>query len=619
MRRRCIIGSAFLLVLSSACAESPAPETDQSSVQSQTQALTSPQHLHHADDDHAAEHAAEDEPDARAEAAERVAFRGPDCRTPVALKILGFNDFHGQLVEGRRVANRPVGGAAVLAAYLNAASAGKEKNTLIVHAGDHVGASPPESALLQDEPSIQFLNLLASKHCRGPSEGSPRCNVVGTPGNHEFDEGKDELLRLIQGGNHANGPFIEKRYRGARFPYVSSNVVVQKTKKPLLPPYVIREVGGVRVGVIGAVLKETPTIVTPTGVAGLEFRDEASSINEQVRKLKRQGVRTIIVAIHQGAPQNPTYVGPTDPAASVGSPISAIVSRLDDEVDVVISGHSHAFTNALIPTASGHPILVTQAFSAGTAYDDIDLVVDPRSGDVTSKSASIVTTYADAAPGDVRDPEVQALVDRAVSLTAPLVNRPVASLAADITRAQSPAGESALGNLIADAQRAATGTDFAFMNPGGIRADLLFAATATNPVDSDGQALWGELFVVQPFGNSLVSMKLTGQQVYDLLNQQFAVSRTLQISGLDYTWDAALPANARVVEIRTDGVAIDRTATYSVTVNNFLATGGDGFSVLTGGTDQVGGEIDLDALITFLQAAPQPVAAPALGRITRLH
>lgn len=567
------------------------------------------------------DHAEEDAPELREHAHRRVSWRShrrPGPRGTVAAKILGFNDFHGQLAEGRLVAGRPVGGAAVLASYLQTAAADFAGRSLIVHAGDFVGASPPESALLQDEPSIQFINTLANRHCHGPRVQDQRCNIVGTAGNHEFDEGQGELLRLIYGGNHASGPFLADPYPGARFPYVSANVVHEDDGDSLLPRYVVRKLGGVSVGVIGAVLKETPTIVTPTGVAGLSFLDEATAINDAVQALKQRGVRAILVTIHQGAPQT-SYPGATDPSATLGSPIANIVAALDGEVDLVISGHSHSFSNALLPNAAGTPVLVTQAFSASTAFADIGLELDRATGDVVGKSASIVTTYSDVAPGNVREPAVQAIVTAAAERVAPLINQVVAQVAGDATREQTSAGESTLGNLIADSQRAATGTDFAFMNPGGIRSDLLFSANPNLPADSDGAVLWGELFTIQPFGNSLVTLSLTGQQVYDLLEQQFAVSRFLQISGLEYTWDNALPAAERVVEVRQNGAAIDRTATYSVTVNNFIATGGDGFTVLLGGSDAVGGDIDLDALIAYLSAQTGPVTIPELGRITRLN
>jgi len=501
----------------------------------------------------------------------------------------------------------------VLAAYLNAAQAGMEDRTFIVHAGDHVGASPPASALLQDEPSITFLNLLANKHCKYQRPTDAKCNVVGTLGNHEFDEGKDELLRLLDGGNHATGPFLEDPYRGAKFPYVCANVVRTATNEPLLDPYVIKKINGVRIAFIGVVLRQTPTIVTPSGVAGLTFLDEADAINRYVKQLKADGVRSIVILIHQGGRQT-TYQGPTQPSATVvdGTDIRDIVNRLDDEVDVVVSGHAHSFTNALLKNKNGKEILVTQAFSASTAYADIDLEIDKKSRDVVAKSASIITTFADAGPGLTPDLEVAQLVARAEQTVAPLVNQVIGQAAGDILQAENSAGESALGNLIADSQRAAVQVDFAFMNPGGIRTDI-----------RAGEVTWGELFAVQPFGNSLVKLNLTGQQVYDLLNQQWAAPqpfpRILKTSGLTYTWDNNRPANDRIVEIRKNGVPLDRGATYSVVVNNFLAAGGDNFTVLLQGTTQVGGPIDLDALISYIKSLPQPFSAAIEGRITRLN
>ena len=559
----------------------------------------------------------------RAHASRPVRWRRPypPASGVVAARLLGINDFHGRLAEGLLVSSRPVGGAAVLASYLKAAGEGFEGRSLIVHAGDLVGASPPSSALLQDEPTIAFMNLLANRHCRGAAQHSPRCNIVGTPGNHEFDEGADELLRLVYGGEHESGPFLEDPYPGARFPYVSANVV-HADGGSLLPSSVVVLLGGVRVGVIGAVLKETPSIVTPTGVAGLEFLDEATAINAAVAELRARGIEAIVVTIHQGAPQAPASDGATDPAATLGAPISGIVEALDDAVDVVISGHSHSFSNALVKNRNGVDILVTQAFSNGTAFGQIDLELDRASGDVASKTARIVSTFSDQAPGDARDPEVQALVDAATAAVAPLVNEVVARIGADITRAQNEAGESALGDLIADSQRAALGTDFAFMNPGGIRADLSFAADPTNAADLDGSATWGELFTIQPFGNSLVSMELTGEQIIELLEQQWlgqTSPRMLQVSGLTYTWDAAAPDGEKIVDVSRDGAALDPSATYTVTVNNFIAAGGDSFTVLTSGANQLGGPLDLDALIEFLATQPSPVAPPALARITRLN
>jgi 5'-nucleotidase len=523
-------------------------------------------------------------------------------------KVLGFNDFHGQLEQGRVVAGRPAGGAAVLASYLKAAQLGIEDQTLIVHAGDHVGASPPASALLKDEPSIQFLNLLANAACTHEDRLNPACNVVGTVGNHELDEGMNELLRLLSGGNHENGPFLEDPYPGARFPYVSANVIERATGNPLLRPFVVKELHGLKLGVIGAVLEQTPTIVTPTGVAGLDFLDEAEAINTQVAALKELGVRAQIVTIHQGGFQT-SHTGPTRPASVLtGGEIAGIVQRLDDEIDVVISGHTHSFTNALIPNANGKPILVVQAFSASTAYDDIDLEIEPITGDVVAKTAQIVTTFSDVAPGLTPDAAVAAVVQQASDRVAPLVNQVFGVASSALNRTQNAAGESQMGDLIADAQLAAQSSQFVFMNPGGIRQDL-----------DAGDITFGELFTIQPFGNTLVQMTMTGAQIKAVLEQQWQLpsTRILQIAGFSYTWDSAAPVGSRVVEIRLGGMPIDMAASYSVTCNNFLATGGDGFTTFTAGTNQIGGPVDLDALIEYVHHVGT-IGVPAGGRIVRL-
>jgi 5'-nucleotidase len=563
-------------------------------------------------------------PRARIDAERRVTWRDRNWnRDPVVrLKLLGINDFHGQL-SPRLVGTRPAGGAAVLASYLQSAAAAAQDGSIIIHAGDHVGASPPNSALLQDEPAIGVLNLLANDHCvparllqEVPFEAQAYlqagCNLVGTFGNHEFDEGIDEALRLVYGGNHPKGPFLESNWGGARYPYVSANVLRTATGKTVLPPYTIKFVNGVRIGIIGAVLKETPTIVTPTGVAGLKFVDETTAINDAARQLKKQGVASIVVTIHQGLRQT-SYVGPTDPAIqNLSGPIIDIVKRLDDSVDVVVSGHAHGFTNALVNNQHGVPILLTQAFSASTAYGDIDLSISRRTGDVVEKSAAVVTTWGDAGPGLSPDVRVAELVAAADQRVAPLVNQLVGVASAPLTRTENGAGESSLGNLIADAQRVRTNAQFAFMNPGGIRDDL-----------QAGDVTWGELFAIQPFANDLVSMDLTGAQIDLLLEQQWINQnspRILKISGLRYTWDAARPVGDRVVQIvDAQGAPLDPAATYRVTVNSFIAAGGDNFVVLNQGTNRVVGPVDLDALVQYVQSLAQPFTVGIEGRITRVN
>lgn len=558
----------------------------------------------------------------RQDAGERVSWKNKklQAKEPVKVKVLGFNDFHGAL-ERRSLSDRPVGGADVLAAYFTSEASEVKGNAILVHAGDQVGASPPASALLQDEPSIEVLNLMANRFCRQKSRpffqtapGS-HCNVIGTLGNHEFDEGVNEMLRLIKGGNFSEGPFLQDPWRGAKFPYINANVVDAKTERSILPPYAVLNIDGVKVGFIGAVLKETPGIVTPTGVAGVKFLDEAESINKYAKLLKKRGVRALVVTIHQGTRQT-SFNGETgNEAAPLDGTIGAIVNNLDDEIDLVVSGHAHGFTNQLVPNKNGEIILVTQAFSAGTAYADIDLSIDRKTGDVVEKSAEIVTTWADEGPGLVPDQKVAALVAQAVETVAPLVSQVIGETTVALTRSESSAGESSLGNLIADAQRSAMSTDVAFMNPGGIRTDL-----------DAGQVTWGELFAIQPFANDLVKMDLTGAQIIRLLNQQWsganaATPRILKSSGILYTWDANRPADSRVLvdSVLINGTALSLDATYTVTVNSFMASGGDNFSVLPEGMNQVVGPVDLDSLIIYIRGLSQPFGAVIEGRIQRLN
>jgi 5'-nucleotidase len=308
-----------------------------------------------------------------------------------------------------------------------------------------------------------------------------------------------------------------------------------------------------------------------------------------------------------------SYTGPTDAGAAVPSgALLDIISRLNDDVDVVVSGHTHSFTNAIVNNSHGVPILVTQGFSASTAYDEIDLVIDKKTNDVVSKTAKIVTTWGDEGPGLTPDSEVATMVAEADALVAPLVNVVVGQTTAAITRSQSGAGESALGNLIAEAQRVSVGADFAVMNPGGIRHDV-----------PAGSVTWGALFAVQPFGNTVVKLTLTGQQIYDLLNQQWgapqpAGGRMLQIAGFGYTWNSAVPEGGqRVVEVHDQNGPISLTASYLVAANNFIATGGDNFTVLRQGTNQVGGPVDLDALDTYVRSLAQPFSSALDGRILR--
>jgi 2',3'-cyclic-nucleotide 2'-phosphodiesterase (5'-nucleotidase family) len=501
----------------------------------------------------------------------------------VEVQLLAVNDLHGQLPTGRVLNDRPIGGAAYLAAYIDQLTAENPANTLLVHAGDMVGASPPESALLQDEPAIDVINQMGFD--------------VGAVGNHEFDEGVDELIRLLNGGCHPVTEPVTGCFAGAAFPYLAANVVWNDSGEPILPPTATLTVDGVELGFIGLVTSDTPNLVAPSGIEQVSFLDEVEVINQYTEELVASGIEAIIVLIHEG--------GELQDGAMTGA-IVDIATNISDDVDVIVSGHTH---QGYVATIDGK--LVTQSWSYSAAVADIDLVIDRETGDVVEKSATIIDTYNDTIEPNAA---IAQLVEEYSDLAGPLLNRHVGTAAEDITREQNEAGESALGNLIADAQRWKMGTDFAFMNPGGIRDDILA-----------GEVTWRELFTVQPFGNDMTTMDLTGAQVYTLLNQQWQGDRTrfLQISGVEYDYDPTLPDGARIVEVRqvlddgtTQVVPNDDSTTYSVAVNAFLAGGGDNFTVLTEGANRVVGPVDLDALVEFVEQLPQPFDAAIEGRIT---
>lgn len=492
------------------------------------------------------------------------------------VQLLGINDLHGQLNVTRKVNGKPAGRVDYLAAYLKQREA-ENKNTLLVHDGDMVGASPPVSALLQDEPTIEILNKLGFD--------------IGTVGNHEFDEGVTELQRLIKGGTHPK----TGNFAGSNFPWVVANVINEKTGKTILPPYQVIKVNGMPIGFIGVVTTETPTLVVPSGVAGLKFTDEVEAINQNVAELKKQGVKSIVVLAHNPGTSGPNGENPTGQLVD-------IANRVDDEVDIIFGGHNHAHMNATIDNK-----LVVQSYSYGTAFSDVDIEIDPKTKDIVSKRAEIVTTFQE---GIMPDLEIKQMIEGYEAKVAPIVNRVVGSTSTELTAKQNENGESVLGDFIADAQRKALNTDFAFMNPGGIRADI-----------DPGDITWGEVYTVQPFNNDLIKMTMSGQQVRDLLNQQWgAKTNMLQISGLNYTWDPNKPAGQRVMSIKLpDGTELDPNKSYSVTANNFLSGGGDGFTVFTKAQNKEVGPVDLDALVNFISAQPKPFTYSIQNRIQRVQ
>ena len=536
------------------------------------------------------------------------ASRATAQAAPVDLRILAINDFHGNLRpppgginiadpgDKTRKITVAAGGAEHMATLVKQLRQGA-KNTIFVAAGDLIGASPFLSAMFHDEPTIESLSMMGLE--------------VASVGNHEFDEGKDELLRMQNGGCHpvdkCQGPHP---FPGAKFRYLAASTIEKKTGKTVFPPYEIREFDGIPVAFIGLTLKGTPDIVSPVSVAGLEFRDEADTVNALVPELKTRGVEAIVVLIHEGG----FPAGDYNECPGISGPIVDIVKKFDRAVDVVISGHTH---RAYVCEIDGR--LVTSGDKYGTIVTTIDLKLDSVTRDVISARADnvIVRTGAYAA-----DAEQTALLASYDQFAAPIANRRAGSITQTLSRVPNDAGESALGDIIADAQLAATraGTKgaavIAFTNPGGVRTDIA--------KKEDGAVTYADVFASQPFRNQLVTLTLTGEQIKNMLEQQWLDPnrpRILQVSkGFNYTWDNAKPYGDHVAAERMslNGQRVDPATRYRVTVNNYLAVGGDGFTVLKQGTAPQFGIYDVDALHGYFQAN-SPIAPASADRITRLN
>ena len=520
-----------------------------------------------------------------------------------AIQILSFNDFHGAL-ESPSSGNGGVLNLSTLVQQEKATNA----NTVVAGAGDLIGATPLLSAAFHDEPTIEAMNALGLD--------------VSSVGNHEFDEGRVELTRMRYGsqaggnGCHpADGCQDGDAFGGSAFPYLAANVIDDLTGQPVFQPTYVRELSGVKVGFIGMTLEGTPEIVSPSGVAGLTFLDEADTANKYAAQLQAQGVQTIVVLLHEGGLPAST----SDPnSCAVSGAITDIVNRMNPAIDTVVSGHTH---QAYICTINNK--LVTSAGVSARFLTDIDLTVDTATGDVVTQTGRNIA----AALSTPDDTCLVPIIDKYKSAIAPIANRVVGKISADITRTANAAGESALGDVIADGQLDATsaadkgGAVAAFMNPGGIRANLTYAQSKS---EGDGNVTFEEMFTVQPFGNNLVTLTLTGAQIDAMLEQQFdnptaGQNRILQVSRtVTYTYDASKPKGEKVdiASIRINGTPIVATQSYRITVNSFLADGGDGFSVLRQGTNRLGGAVDTDAFEDYFEAHPTGVTPGPQNRIT---
>ena len=548
------------------------------------------------------------------------AFAPPEtafAQAPLQLRIIGINDFHGHLEPGdnavqvpdprhstRTVALRS-GGAAYLATRIRELRS-DAPHSLVISSGDLIGASPFVSGLFYDEPTVAVMNAIGLD--------------VNAVGNHEFDRGVAELQRIVAGGCRAesSGGRIscpgQIPFAGVRFPFIAANVT-DRDGKALFAPSFVREID-VRIGIIGAVTRSTASIVKQDGVAGLRFAAEAAALNQTAAELRRQGVHTLIAVIHEGGDADGGFNACDNPRGA----IFEIARELDRSIDAVLSAHTHHGYNCRV---GGRPII--QGASFGRLVSVVDLTIDRTSGGVVADGTQ--SRNVPVPNGLSRDPALAAQYPPLAcpvyaARAAPLASRPAGRLAGGFDRTPSVGGDHALGRLIADAQLAATrsfSAVIALTNPGGIRANLRPHA--------DASVTYADVFAVQPFGNTLVTLSLTGAQLRALLEQQWSArkserARMLQPSrGLSYAWDPKRPVGARVIadSLRLDGQRIESERAYRVTVNDFLALGGDGFTVLRDGTDRSGGPLDVEAIAAYLrlESAAQPLAPDRQSRIRR--
>jgi 5'-nucleotidase len=574
------------------------------------------------------------------------------------IQVLSFNDFHGNLEppagSGGRVVTghglndaktaavdltADAGGVEYLATHLRDARKGNA-NSVTVAAGDIVGASPLLSAAFHDEPTIEAMNKLGLD--------------ATAVGNHEFDEGYKELQRLQKGGCLPDGAGLNNQnscaagtFTGAKFKILAANVKYAGTNRTILPSYWVKEMNGAKIGFIGMTLKETPSIVTAAGIAGLDFTDEVTTANALVPVLRKQGVKAIVVLVHQGgAPAAQQWAGPDGTPYGVnatykytcgegetlapGSAILPIAANLDPQIDMVVSGHTHQPYVCNVPDPKGQQRMVTSASSFGRLFTETNLTYDRRTRDIVRasvKGSNMVVSRDVAKAADET-----ALISTFKTLIAPIANKQLGTITAEIPRLQNSAGESPLGDLIADAQvndpsvvSAGVKPVVAFMNPGGIRADLTFAKTDP-PETVDGIVRYAEAFTVQPFSNYLVSMDVTGADIWSLLQQQWsgknagAGTKFLQISkGLSYTWTGVAPAQV-VTEVKINGIPVtnDTNSKYRIVANNFLSDGGDNFAAFKNGTGKVFGGLDVDGFAAYLSLPTvSPYSPQPLDRITK--
>ncbi|RZK02401.1 MAG: bifunctional metallophosphatase/5'-nucleotidase [Novosphingobium sp.] len=537
---------------------------------------------------------------------------------PVTVGIIGINDFHGALEPPKQsvflpdgkggTVGIPAGGAAWLASAIDGVRA-NYPNNVVVSAGDMISASQFASSVYLDEPTIGVMNRIGVAF-----------NAVG---NHEFDRGRQELLRMQNGGceqHTARQPCQLERFAGAQFKYLAASTKTEDGSS-LFPATGLKSFGEgsrkVTVGFIGLTLKGTPELVSSAGIKGLTFADEADTINAAVPQLKAQGADAVVVLIHQGG-KTPAGSDPSGCKDFIGD-IQPIIDRLDPAVDVVVSGHTHwAYVCDYAAINPAKPVLLTSAGVYGELVSDIELKIDPVSHRVVSKRARNVVVQSlpyvasrgpvpnsDLVPVIQPRADVAEYVARYVDAAKKFSERTIGRLGGPAARREIGDVDygGPLASLIADGQLAATreaGAQISFMNAFGVRAPLVPAA--------DGSVSFGMIYATQPFNNQLVTMTISGAELKAVLEQSFIDSGPEQFltpsAGFTYTVDRKAAAGSRVSAMRLNGKAIDPKADYRISVSDFLSNGGDGFSVFARQRDKVRGTTDIDALEAWIRAVP---------------
>ena len=477
----------------------------------------------------------------------------------IEVQLLGIHDFHGQLDKYQTILGNKTGGAEYLAAYLKKYKQENE-HTLLVHAGDMVGGSPPISSLFQDEPTIEYLDLLNFD--------------VGTPGNHELDEGMYEMRRLIYGGFHEKTGY----FSGSSTSYNSANIIDKKTGKLLLPPYTIKKINGIPIGFIGVVTTDTTKFLLPKTRNEVEIKDEVTAINQTVQILKDKGIKSIVVLAHISVESNKF-------GANADGDLAKMVPMIDDEVDLIFGAHSHKYANTVLDNK-----LIVQSYSYGAAFSQVKLTIDARTKEITDKKARIIPTlHHNIEP----DQETVEFLQTYKKRMGPYVNKVVGTLPEEFTKKKNSYGDFPLAKLVAESGQFALNTDIAFFHHGGVRSSL-----------NKGTVTLEDLYTALPFHHHFVKMSLTGEQIKRALEQQWTDDKEnrLQEAGITYTVNPAAPIGHRILTLKdAQGNAIQPNKKYTVAVNNYIASGGDGFTTFTQGKQLKKGPTEVKALAKYIQ------------------